>query len=168
MTTVIDIEGFQVKNKFYAKELAVVYLSDLHTAQWIFKSPFPYTEITDKDKSTVYYCEKHLHGIRWSRGHIDYNLLTPTVASVCKSGDIVYAKGRQKKEFLQRIVPEGVDVRDLEEINCPRFEQLKVHEIEKRCALTSHQRSSHCALRKAFAFSNWLQSKVSYERENFS
>ena len=163
MTAVVDIEGFQVKNKFYVKELAVFNLRDETTKQWIFRSPFPYNSIAVKDKKTVYHCEKYLHRIRWSRGYTEYNQLQPILSSFANSGDTIYVKGYQKTQYIRGLLPKSVEIKDLENLNCPKFEELEAVKVESPCVITSHLDSSHCALRKAVAFATWLNSRVSYE-----
>ena len=79
-----------------------------------------------------------------------------------------FAKGTQKSVLLAEYLK--LPVTNLEDIDCPKIEQLLGQEkhICKRHSdlIPSHQLLKHCTLRKSKVFFDWLQNEQSNDANN--
>ena len=62
---------------------------------------------------------KHLHGIAWSSGKLDYETLVAVLYDIkVKNAEKVFAKGFEKCRLLSRLL--GQNVETLDDYGCPR------------------------------------------------
>lgn len=111
-TAVVDIQGFAFgPNEFIVKELAVRIGVQLN--HYVFKPPKPYYVLNAKEKRTVRYSENRLHGLRYSRGNVEYSELRNILFAI--NVDRIFVKGHQKHRLLleYQLEPEIVNLERL-------------------------------------------------------
>ncbi|KAK9720156.1 hypothetical protein QE152_g22239 [Popillia japonica] len=99
---VIDIQGFNVP-EFIAKELSIT--DGSHSIHLLFKPPIPFLKLEEKIRKNVKWLEKNFHGLRYSCGHVELNLLPSILKRICPLYDAIYVKGHQKLEYLKKYLP---------------------------------------------------------------
>lgn len=141
MYCVVEFHGFKdSRNKWIVKELAIV--GPLCTFNAIFASPYSKDRITcRKTRQSFAWLKRNYHKIEWEDGIIPFeysfikNLLVPF--------DVIYTKGLEKKEFLDRF---HMDVREIEDtVN---------EESNVVCCLPKHLDNKKCALKSATMYFN--------------
>lgn len=163
-SVVLDIEGYNFRNsKFIVKELAVCgdYLDSI-----VFGPPKEYSTLTVDELKTYTWLFKHLHGLDWNTGDLNYCYLR----QICESiklrypGAKFYSKGVEKSLIVAELL--DTPVFNLEDLGCPKVNFLVVPKESYFCAnhskvLVGAQRQvhieQHCARFKAKAFANWLE-----------
>ena len=64
---VIDLQGFVINNKIYAKEV-LVSIRHFEKQTFQIKSTTKYSELSKNDRVTNNWLYNHLHGLRWNSG----------------------------------------------------------------------------------------------------
>ena len=151
---VLDFEGFRYRNKeWIIKEIGVAadYVDSL-----IFKEPFSLETLPSEVQRAYKWLTQNLHGLNWTNGDYSYDRLTLFVESIKLRypQSIYYAKGHEKTVHLSLLFSKNVQ--DLDEIGCPKVENLPntITTCSNKSQLHSYQ--NHCARQKAEAFSIWL------------
>ena len=92
---------------------------------------------------------KHLHGIAWSSGKVDYEKLFPVFYDIKVMNAEVFAKGLEKCRLLTNSL--GQNVEKLDDYGCPKFQDLvKTHSLWICSSYPfRHETRLHCAERKA-------------------
>ena len=158
MKVVVDYEGFQLGKSVTIKELAICSVDSTSSHHFFFLPPFPLKKIDPQHRSSVKYCEKKIHHIRWNSGHIPYSNLVPILKSHVKSNDIIYVKGENKRQVLSQLLP-GFVIINIEIQGCPKVDEIKhKSEFKGQCILPQHQETLHCALLKSRIFPSWIKS----------
>lgn len=159
MICVIDFEGFRLKNKFLFKELAFCKVSNLETKLYSFLPPFHWKYLSSAEKKTAHYCETYLHKIKWSQGETSVDDIPNIFKTLISEKDTIYVKGSYKKTLLENYLSASFDIRNLEDLECPRINELVKSEFRPvKCRISKHQHvQDHCALFKAINFSLWLK-----------
>ena len=105
---VVDIQGFNLP-EFYPKEISFV--NGHQNAHYLLKPPIPYCTLSHDIKRQVKYLENFHHGLKYSSGYVSYGDLDDILLNhiLNESIDMVYVKGHQKQEFLDRKLRELVD-----------------------------------------------------------
>lgn len=157
MNYIVDIEGFNIKNQFIVKEFAYYRLCDFQKAQLLFSSPFPWKELSSKEKGTARYCERNLHRLPWSSGNINYQNRIKIFRSVFKSGDTIFVKGLQKQKYFESVLqPADVWVKNLEEYSFPSVNQIEL-KTPAVCPFHSRKQTRHCALAKVVKLASYWE-----------
>ncbi|CAL8130461.1 unnamed protein product [Orchesella dallaii] len=162
MKFVIDFEGFQLKNRFILKELAVADLNSMQIVHFFIRSPFGSINLSSSDLSVVRYCETFIHKIRWNAGKVAFKDTVEYLNSL-PNESVFYAKGKQKVNFLKSILSSSMEVQDLELVECPPITRI-INPPENDCPLPFHQDSLNCAHIKASAYLKLLRA----EKENLT
>ena len=159
MICVVDFEGFRLQNKFLFKELAFCKVSNFETKLYSFLPPFHWKYLSSQEKKTAYYCENYLHKIKWNQGETSVEDLANLFKNLISETDVIYVKGLYKKTVVGNYLNENYDIRNLEDIECPRITELVKTEFRPvKCRISTHQHvQDHCALFKAINFSLWLK-----------
>lgn len=71
LTGIIIIDGFCVNEKFIPRELCITF-SNLQQRVYYFTPPIPYSRLSDKDKRTTKYLQRHYHGLPWTPGPTEF------------------------------------------------------------------------------------------------
>jgi hypothetical protein len=149
---VLDVEGFLLKNNvFIAKELAIYHVRDESWHHYVFKPPFPLSDLSADDQHQCRWISHHLHHIPWHVGDVDYERLRILLQGLaCYQ---VWVKGSGKQSFLRKNF--GLNCHDLDSLNCPTVEKLPRYYL----ACWVHRVRKHCALEKAIAYGQFLTHK---------
>ena len=98
---------------------------------------------------------KHLHGIAWSSGKLEYEKLFAVFYDIKVMNAEVFAKGLEKCRLLTTFL--GQNVENLDDYGCP-----KIHDLVKTDSLWicssypfRHKTRLHCAERKAKVYGDW-------------
>ena len=96
---------------------------------------------------------RHLHGIAWSSGKLDYDKLFAIFYGIKVMNAEVFAKGLEKCKLLTSLL--GQNVENLDNYGCPKIQDLE-HSL---CNCSSypfrHKTRLHCAERKAKVYGDW-------------
>lgn len=98
---VLDVQCFKSgKNTFIAKELAAY--DGQRIAHYVFKAPFPLDHLPLKQQKEAHWVVNHHHQIPWDSGYTPLHRFADIVAQVTCFEDMVYVKGMEKAEYLQK------------------------------------------------------------------
>ena len=92
---------------------------------------------------------RHLHGIAWSSGKLDYEKLFAVLYDIKLSNAEVFAKGLEKCRLLTSLP--GQNVENSDDYGCPKFQDLVKTDSLWICSNYPfrHKTRLHCAERKA-------------------
>lgn len=94
---VVDLQGFQLDNgDFIVKELAI--RIDQQLNHYLFKPPMPFHKLSANERRTARYAERKIHGLRYSRGYVEYTELLNILHDI--NVESIFVKGHQKHRFL--------------------------------------------------------------------
>ena len=98
---------------------------------------------------------KHLQGIAWSSGKLDYEKLFALFYHIKAMNAEVFAKGLEKCRLLSRLL--GQNVENLDDYRCPKVQDLVKTDILWICSSYpfQHKTRLHCAERKAKVYGEW-------------
>lgn len=159
MSAIVDVQGFKTdSNKFMVKEIAI--LSDNQQHVFLFKAPFPFSDLTETEKKQVRWIERN-RKIYWNSGDIPYANYKILVAEFLKS-KTVFCKGLEKVFWIKDIIHS--DVYNLADLGCPSLFDLysKYNTFENVFSCIYH--STVCALRNVLCLKYWcLENKLNIE-----
>ena len=92
---------------------------------------------------------KHLHGIAWSSGKLDYDKLFAIFYDIKVMNAEVFAKGLEKCRLLSSLL--GQNIEKLDDHGCPKIQNLVETDSSWICSsyLFRHKTRPHCAERKS-------------------
>ena len=98
---------------------------------------------------------KHLHGIAWSSGKLDYEKLFAVFYDIKVMNSEVFAKGFEKCRLLTSLL--GQNVKNLDDYGCPKIQDLVKTDNLWICSSYPFRRKTrlHCAERKAKVYGEW-------------
>ena len=99
---------------------------------------------------------KNLHGINWSSGKLEYIELSSIIHHYCSPTTEYFAKGLEKCNLLSNYLCK--DVENLDDLGCPKVSKLPNNlDTDWDCSNYPyrHEKSFHCAEKKAYAFGIW-------------
>lgn len=123
MRVIIDVQGFKIENnKFIVKEFAAY--DGKNICHYIFKPPFPMRMLpSNLYKQAIWLTENH-HGLNWKDGFVPLHQFPAILQYVTSKSDGIYAKGKEKVEYLQKYSSKPVFELD---------EQPALEQQEPRC-----------------------------------
>lgn len=138
------------------KELATC---DTHfkRSHFVFKPVLSFDALTDEDKRVARYAGCY-HGLRWEEGYICATEFEGIIKRLCADVNTVYVKGREKLEFLKRIL-ENKRIVDL-------IDADKIRSEEPSCSFHVGD-SVVCALTNVERLHKYLMCKV-LRQNNFN
>ena len=96
---------------------------------------------------------RHLHGIAWSSGKLDYEKLFAIFYDIKVMNAEVFAKGLEKCRLLTNLL--GQNVENLDDHGCPKIQDLG-HTLWNCSSYPfRHKTRLHCAERKAKVYGEW-------------
>lgn len=160
--TVVDMQGFNLP-QFHPKEISFV-TGDQH-AHYLIIPPLPYDALSNDIRKQINYLELRHHGLRYSSGYVSDTDLNEILRNhLLKEGGMVYVKGHQKKEFLEKrlhalgstttVMPSIINAEQLGE-DVPKFTKDLPY-----CLNHFNNNNKMCSLRNAFKLYNWLCSSL--------
>ena len=107
MKYIVDVQGFKITlNEFVFKEVAIIPLEgDPTPSVFLFKPPYAWDKLLDKNKSENRWLEQNFHGLMWRSGNIPYDELKSTLSGLLFGAEI-YVKGLEKSNWLKRFFPD--------------------------------------------------------------
>ena len=98
---------------------------------------------------------KHLHGIAWSSGKLDYEKLFAVFYDIKVMIAEVFAKGLEKCRLLANLL--GQNVENLDDYGCPKIQDLVKTDSLWICSsyLFRPKTRLNCAERKAKVYGEW-------------
>ena len=98
---------------------------------------------------------KHLHGIAWSSGKLDYDKLFAVFYDIKVMNAEVFAEGFEKCRLLTNLL--GQNVENLDDYGCPKVQDLVKTDSLGMCSSYPfrHKTRLHCAERKAEVYGEW-------------
>ena len=98
---------------------------------------------------------RHLHGIAWSSGKLDYEKLFAVFYDIKVINAEVFAKGLEKCRLLTNLL--GRNVENLVDYGCPKIQDLVKTDSLWICSsyLFRHKTRLDCAERKAKVYGEW-------------
>ena len=98
---------------------------------------------------------RHLHGLVWSSGKLDYEKLFAVFYDIKLMNAEVFAKGFEKCILLTNLL--GQFVENLDDYGCPKIQDLVKTDSLWICSSypLRHKTRLHCAERKATFYGEW-------------
>ncbi len=148
---IVDVEGFQIKQDFFIKELA--FYNPYSKQMWsgVFHAPFDRAYLKKKGQECIEYASSNLHGLRWEQGQYPYSMSYHLISHFGKKGNL-YAKGSQKCVWLQQYTTSPVT--NLEVFGCPPPKDLP----QAYLCIEHSSLEKACAMDKAIRLGNYMAS----------
>ena len=98
---------------------------------------------------------RHLHGIVWSSGKLDYEKLFAVFYDIKEMNAEVFVKGLEKCRLLTSLL--GQNVENWYDYGCPKIQDLVRTDSLWNCSSYPfrHKTRLHCAERKAKVYGDW-------------
>ena len=99
--------------------------------------------------------KSHLHGVGWSSGKMDYQILFPVSYDIKVMNAEVFAEGFEKCRLMTRRL--GQIVENLDDYGCSKIQDLVKTDSSWICSsyLFRHKTRFHCAERKTKVYGEW-------------
>ena len=165
VTLIIDLDGFRLSSgEFLVRELGWCTLEGANDCQH-FYSLLRYKELSCKDRRTVNYVYRHVHGLRFEASFQEAALPQRDVGAVIQAlyhgGLIAYKEGQIEKEFLEKL---NLPSLDLEEYGCPKADSLWSSHFPPGKPCGHHKEHTmtfiHCPKQETFLFYQWLKLQI--------
>lgn len=150
-TAILDVQCvLGANNIYFIKEMSVVDTETWATQHWIFKN----SNITQdaKSRSVNKWLERYYHGLSLDYGEVEYEELVKILNSL--NFFTIYVKGEQKMNIIKNIVP-YINVVNIEDIGCPRLDQLCIKESLPCCIFHKDLNPKQCTFYKVFSLRHW-------------
>lgn len=162
---VVDIQGFNLP-EFYPKEISFVH-GQQQTAHYLLKPSVPYSTLSSDLKKQIQYLEHNHHGLKYSSGYISDDDLNEILRNHLLNDvvDVVYVKGHQKKEFLEKRLSYLQEASTPSVVNVEYCTLEQVPNFYKDIPLclnhfNNHSKKYMCSLRNSLKLYDWLYSKL--------
>ena len=156
MRTVIHFSGFVGDNDIIiVKELAIVHPFIDSSQSWLFKPPYPLSNLSKAACHNNLELTNHIFGYDWQDGDVEYKELKTILSTYTASSVSLYTYGAARQTFLQDILQRSII--DLEEdLQCPKFSKLAFP--ARSCAFPLHKYFNfRCALRESWLYGQFLK-----------
>ena len=113
---------------------------------------------TSKPNKQTSWNTKHLHGIAWSSGKLDYEKMFAVFYDIKVMNGEVFAEGLEKSEKCRLFTTFlGQNVENLDDYDCPKIQYIVKTESLWICSNypLRHKTRLHCAERKAKVYGEW-------------
>ena len=160
---ILDLEGYFVEKKFYARELGWTTWQG-HSGAKHYRLPFRWKALDKKDRLTAQYVYHRIHGLPFEddpqeKAHPLETLKGDVLALVgqARTTDrflVGYKGGHVEKDLLQELDLPAID---LEQYGCPKFDTLETAAHSPDCG--HHRFKKHCARAESHTFWQWTMIK---------
>ena len=115
---------------------------------------------TSKPNKQTTWNTKHLHGIAWSSGKLDYVKLFAVFYDIKVMNAEVFTEGFEKCRLLSTLL--GQIVENLDDYGCPKIQDLVKTDSLWICSsyLFRHKTRLRCAERKAKVYGEWAMQRL--------
>jgi hypothetical protein len=168
-TLVIVIGAFRgKKNEVVPKEISFVGTdgnADRWKGSYVFKEPYPESKLSDATRRTNSWISKNLlGGVKWEDGNISHIFWMELVRDLCAnvaSVGVIFTKGSEHAKLLRSILPDHVTVHDLDNLGCPKAEDIECTidgnmECVALCGLPNHSMKI-CPMGKCIRYTLWWE-----------
>ncbi|KAL4111783.1 hypothetical protein QTP88_015670 [Uroleucon formosanum] len=138
-------------NKYFIKEMSIVDTETWATQHWIFKNSKSMQD--NKSRKTNKWLERNYHKLSIEYGDIEYEELDKILNSL--KFTCIYVKGEQKKHLLMEFLPQ-VALINIEDLGCPRLDQICNEETLPCCIFHMEYNPKQCTFYKVFAIRKWF------------
>lgn len=156
---ILDLEGYFVQKKFYARELGWTTWQGQSGARH-YQLPLRWATLCPKDRLTAQYVYHTIHGLPFEadpgekaqplenlKGHV----LDLYAQARAPDRDLVgYKGGHIEKDLLRDLDLPAID---LEQVGCPKFDTLETLSMMPDCG--HHRFKRHCAMVESRTFWQW-------------
>ena len=168
---VIDLEGFQLSKDsgatFLVREFGWCKWDRTMTGNTHFDHGWCWRDLSEKDQRTVSYAIDRVHQLTFKPGAHEHSLPVSTLPDLVMELHskfstperlvVAYKGGIQEKLLLHKL---GLPCLDLEDLGCPRFDQLVDEPGMQRfdCSHHLHMRPDivpHCPEEECYQFVTW-------------
>ena len=132
---ILDLQGFFLNKTFYVRELAYYTWNGEHGSH-AFLIPVPYKNLSCKDKRTVNFVRRKIHGLTYVSTLKDEHFEKPEVLGElikdiysiykdCSNGERTvagYKGGHVEKDLLMKV---NIPRLNLETLGCPKYDKLR-------------------------------------------
>lgn len=155
MNYIIDVQGFHdAQGMFMAKEVAVVAVDHYAFAHWVVAPPYPFSELSSRERGRNNWLTLMHHGIEWFEGDVTHKQLNANLRDVARTARNIFTRGSQKENFLREVMSR--EIINLERVECPSFRKLP--DDVGSCLLHSgHRKEFSCALNRALKVKKWFE-----------
>lgn len=159
---VVDVQGFFINNKFFAKEVCVS-ISDFEKQTFHIESTIKYSELSNKDRITNKWLYNHFHGLHWDTGESTLKELIEYLILVMKKRKeeeypVVYVKGFEKVRWLKELVGGEIEICiiNLDYCNCPNIKTLYKNNPNINLCKNHNNFNQICAEKNVILLRNFL------------
>lgn len=146
---VIDLQGVLLNHGFMVKELAIGDAERVN--HYIFKPHVPYNRLDAGERRQVHWLEDNHHGLHYNNGSINSNEILNILNQFTRGVDLIYVKGHQKIEFLQKYL--SIRINNLENyVNVPVFNKTNTN-----CCMYHRNVFNICSLYNLNVLMNYLR-----------
>ena len=164
ITLIIDLEGFILSRGFIVRELGWCTILGENDSQH-FYSRLRYKDLNVKDRRTVNFVYKDIHGLRFESNYREAALPQRDVEGVIRAlyrgGLVAYKGGHLEKDLLDKM---GLPSINLEELGCPKADSLWSKTDHHGTDCGHHKKDLvkmvHCPKQETFLFFQWLQNQL--------
>ena len=159
----IDLEGFHFQQHgFVCRELGFCDWTRQHSGVRHFNPPLRFDQLTPKDKATVCWVTRNIHGLSYFPPFAiarPPTLLDPLVQALYEHfrtdtrDTVVFKGGHVEKDLLTRL---GIPHLDLEAHGCPPFRKMTRLDHVKGCGYHADPDRHHCPQVECHHFVDWM------------
>lgn len=150
-TAILDIQCvLRSDNKYLIKEMSVVDTFTWASQHWIFKNS-PGAQ-NGQSRKTNKWLERNFHQIALEYGDVEYEQLERILNSL--KFEHIYVKGDQKRQLIKDFIPQ-VNVVNMEDMDCPRLDQLCIEDNLPCCIFHMDLNPKQCTFYKVYALRKW-------------
>lgn len=156
---IVDVQGFKTSgNKFVFKELAILQLLNDNLTSYLFKPPFPWSELEARYKSENNWLSRNYHGLDWESGDVPFGLMQYLLLFPAST---IYVKGMEKRVWLKKEFP-TLCFANLEDFGCPSLQKLKNEVAIPVCSYHSPSTFSppNCAIQNVRLLKHWFSNHI--------
>jgi hypothetical protein len=151
-SAILDIQCVLGTDSHYLiKELSVIDTETYSTQHWIFKHDKSTQDA--KSRRTNTWLEHFYHDLSLEYGDVEYEEIGRILNSL--KFDQIYVKGEQKQKIISEFVPH-IMVINIEDLGCPRLNQLCAEGNFPCCIFHINLNPKHCTFYKMFALRKWF------------
>ena len=165
---IIDFDGYQVKHHpFIVREIGL-YSVPHGSFSWFLENKLPYLSLEQRDRKTVNYVFRHIHGLRFESSlpekALPQHMIKPMIDSAYHRSRtpnrymVGYKGGHLEKDLLNEL---QIPCVNLEDFGCPKVEKLIAMGFDVGSTCGRHAKPTHhCPKQETYLFYQWLQSQV--------
>ena len=168
---ILDLEGFFINKTFHVRELGYYTWNEEH-GRHAFRIPVPRQDLAQKDKQTVNFVIRKIHGLSYQPSQAEHPQHPRVVPRMVQDlyGDystldrtvVGYKGGHVEKDLLNKL---NIPSLNLETMGCPKYDVLRNDDLKfvnllPSCGFHKDDTRHHCPVTECHAFYLWYKSEV--------